>query len=432
MRGSMGAYRYSAELPPEERGWRGILRPFESSQYRWLFASNMAFFFAMNAQSTVVRPWITYQLTNSKVALGAIMLTVAVPMVFISPFGGVLADRWERRNLVLLGQAVIVLSELSILGLLALDALRFWHLLVGSALMGAVFPFVMPARQALVVNIVGKAGLSRAMALSMAGMNVTRVLGPALSGFLIDPIGIVWTYAVGTALYGVGVLTLLGVHRSRPPAHVREVSVLHSLGDGLRYLAGARTVTVLLFFGLVPMFLAMPFGSLLVVFAEDVWHVGARGLGVLTLIGGVGGVLGSVWVAQLGDSPRRLRRQMSSLISFCLAVAGFALSPWFYMALPLVLAANAFSSLFGTLNNTAIQLLIPDEVRGRVSSFLMMSFSLPLLGTFPLTVVAEFLGAPAAVTLAASGALVAALVFFALSPALRDMDAAVHKGMQDV
>jgi Na+/melibiose symporter-like transporter len=109
----------------------------------------------------------------------------------------------------------------------------------------------------------------------------------------------------------------------------------------------------------------------------------------------------------------------------------FAVSPWFLLALPLILLANVFSSIFGTLNNTAIQLLIPDEVRGRISSFLMMSFSLPLLGTLPMSAVAEVYGARVAVALAALLAVGVILIFYAASPALRNLDVNVLKGMRE-
>ena len=426
------SYQGRQGLPAEQRGWRNALKPFQNTQYRWLYGSNMAVFFAMQAQGMVVRPWITYQLTDSKLLLGLMMLTMAGPMVAVAPFAGVWADRLERRNLVVAGQSIIVLGEFVILGLLMSGELQFWHLMAVASVMGCVFPFIMPARQALVVNVVGKASLSQAMALSMTGMNATRVVGPALAAGLMSWIGVEWTYASLTIFYVIGVLTLLGVHRQEPPQHMREISVMRSMADGFRYFRTNETVLVLTLFGLVPMLLAMPFMTLLVVFARDIWEVGTTGLGYLQFAGGLGGILGSAWVASLGDNPRRLMLQMLSVVVFCVSLFGFALSPWFVLGIGLVFVANIFQSLFGTLNSTAVQLLIPDEVRGRVSSFMMMSFSLPMLGAFPMSVMAEFWGAPVAVGSAAVLALLAALLFYVLSPALRDMDESIRKGMQDM
>jgi hypothetical protein len=197
----------------------------------------------------------------------------------------------------------------------------------------------------------------------------------------------------------------------------------------VRYLREDRLVAVLLLFGLIPMFLAMPFQTLLVVFAEKVWGVGSMGLGLLSGMAGAGGVVGSMWVAWRHDSGRRAERQLLSMLGFGGFLLLFAQSPWFWPAVPAVLLANVFASVYGTLNNTAIQILIPDRVRGRISSFLMMSFSLPLLGTLPMSALAEARGAPLAVSLAALLAIAVALLFYAASPSLRHMDAAVRRAL---
>jgi MFS family permease len=410
--------------PIPRRGLRGALASLEHPEYRWMFASNVAFFLAMSGQG-IVRAWLAFELTGSELALGLVSFTAAVPMLLIAPIGGVMSDRLERRNVIAAGQSLVLVSELGVLALLATGNLAFWHLLVAAGVMGCVFPFIMPARQALVVSIVGRRGLPNAMALSMAGMNVTRVVGPALAGFLLGPLGSSGTYTVGVSLYAIALLTMLRVRR-RPPAPTAKVSVYANALEGARYVRDHRLVLMLIFFGLVPMFLAMPFQSLLVVFAEEVWQVGPSGLGLLSAAGGIGGVAGSFYVAWRADSHHRVQRMMVSIVGFGVFLFAFSLTPYFGLALGLVFVANAFASVYSTLNNTAIQMIIPDEVRGRISSFLMMSFSLPLLGTLPLSALAEAYGAPSAVALASVLAVAVALAFFAGSHELRNMDASVQ------
>jgi MFS family permease len=142
-------------------------------QCRWMYASNIAFFFAMNGQF-VVRSYLAFKLTGSAFSLGLVNLAVAIPMLFISPFGGVVADRVEKKRLIMTGQALLLANELVVLVLLLAGLLEFWHLLLVVFAMGCLFPFIMPARQAIVANIVGRQGLGNAMALQMGGMN-----GPA-------------------------------------------------------------------------------------------------------------------------------------------------------------------------------------------------------------------------------------------------------------
>jgi len=404
----------------------GTFAALRNRQFRWLYASNMSFFLAMHGQ-TVVRSWLVYDLTGSEVALGMITAAIALPMLVVAPFGGVIADRVERRTLIGLGQLLVLLSESTVWTLLLLDRLTFAHLMAATLVMGFVFPFIMPARQAIVVNIVGREGLTNAIALNMGGMNATRVLG-MFSGFLIAPFGVQKAYAFGVIMYAVGLGCLRGV-RAYPEVVGGGTRMLDNFLDGLRYLADTRVVLLLLLFGLIPMFLAMPFQQLLVAFAERVWDEGSRGFTVMSATAGLGGVAGSFYVAQRASEPRRVQLMLYSMLAFGGSLVLFAQSPGMWLALPALFLATAGSSVFGALNNTAIQLVIPDEVRGRISSLMMMSISLPLFGTLPVGKAAEMWGPPLAVTGSAALAILAVLAFYALSPTIRGLDHAVRSAL---
>ena len=412
------------ELSERPSGWRAATASMRFEQFRWVFGSNMAFFFAMNGQF-IVRSYLAFKLTDSAFALGLVNLVVAVPMLLISPFGGVVADRVEKRRLILVGQGALIASELVVLTLLITERLEFWHLMATVFLMGVIFPFIMPARQAIVVNIVGRDGLSNAMALQMGGMNASRVAGPVFAGFLLSFIGVKWTYGLALILYVVALLAMSRVNRSPPDSERKPRSVLGDLGDGFRYVWTDRPVRALMGLSIVPILLAMPFQTLLVVFAEDVWHTGSTGLGILQAVAGFGGILGSVYVAWRGDTPRKVRLMLATLMAFGGTLFLFAISPWFILALPLVLLSDVFASIFNTVNGTAIQLLIPDEVRGRVMSLMMMTFGLTPLGTVPVSAVAQQWGAPVAVAGASALMLVTALIIYVLCRSLREADVAM-------
>ena len=433
MRGGVGPPRGSSGAPGSSSGSGSMFEPLRNRSYRWLFGSNLAFFFAMGSQQ-VVRAWLAFDITKSELALGMTMFAAAVPMLFMAPLGGAVADRVERRTLIMAGQAVGFVAQAVIFLLIAADLLEFWHLIVSALVMGTVFPFIMPARQAIVVNIVGTEGLQSAMGLSMAGMNATRIVGPAAGGFLISLMGVGTAYAFGVGLFAISLACMAFVSKSSPPNLGLNRSLARSIQEGVHYIVGHRLLLTMLGFGLIPMFLAMPFQNLLVVFSEEVWDMGSVGLGILSSAGGVGGMVGAVWVASRSDGSR-LRRMMFSVLAFGSLLFLFSRCPWFWPAVGLVFVANIFASAFQTLNNTAVQLLIPDEVRGRISSFLMMSFSLPLLGTVPVAALAEAYGAPLAVGAASAAAVVVALVFYATSRTLRHLDehisAALEPGEDD-
>ena len=404
--------------PPDGGGAFASLR---HRQFRWVYASNTAFFFAMNGQF-VVRSYLAFKLTDSAFSLGLVNLAVSLPMLIISPFGGVIADRVEKKRLIMIGQALLLANEIGVLLLLLTNQLEFWHLLCAMFLMGCLFPFIMPARQSIVVNIVGRQGLANAMALQMGGMNAARVGGPVTAGLVIAAFGLNWMYVVAVGLYLAALLAMSRVDRAYPTQGQQKKSVMGDLLDGFRYVRDDPPVRVLLLLSLIPIMLAMPFQALLVVFAEDVWGVGTTGLGVLQAAAGIGGILGSIFVAWKGATPRKLRLMMASLLAFGGTLFLFALSPWFLLALPLVLIADIFASIFNTVNNTAIQLLIPDAVRGRVMSLMMMTFGLTPLGTVPVSAAAEAWGAPAAVAGASALTVVFAVLIYLLSAALRSID----------
>jgi MFS family permease len=399
---------------------------FRDDAYRWLFTSNVAFFLAMQSQA-VVRGFLAFQLTGSEFALGGVSFAVAAPMLLVSPIGGVLADRFDRRRLIAAAQGLVLVSESIVLALYVTKHLAFWHLLAAALVIGCVLPLVMPARQAIVANLVGRERLASAVALNMTGMNTARVVGPALGGLLIVGDDVRIAYAAGIATYAAALLCMLKLDAARPPDSARARSLWSNLVAGFAYLGGNRLVTLLLLFGLLPMFLAMPFQQLLPAFAQKVWPVGSNGLGLLSAVVGLGGVAGSLFVAWRGDASWRLRMQLTCLFGFCALLSAFCWIPSFWAALAVLFVANFFASLFGTLNSTAIQLLISDAVRGRVSSFLMMSYSLPLLGVLPISYAARELGVQVAVSGAALLAMVLAALFCAASPTLRGMNAAVGR-----
>jgi len=418
--------------PLPATGWRGALASLENRQFRWLWSGNVAFFFAMQSMSMVLRTSLAYELAGGNpLAIGSVTFTVAIPMVLLAPLGGVLADRMDRRRLIATCQAILLVSEGATCLLFALGILQFWHLIALGAVIGTMFAIMMPSRQAIVVNVVGRAQLGNAMALNMTGMNVTRVVGPAAAGVGMATLGITPTYILGLALYAIALFAMTRLRPALPPPGAGRPPVLRSIAEGFHYLGAHRMVLLLIVFGVVPMLLMMPFQPLLVVFANDVWHTGGMGLGALNAAAGIGGMAGAFLVAVRGEADRRLSMMLLSVLGFAGALGIFAFCPWFAVAMFMLLIANVFATVFSVLNNTAIQQLVPDEVRGRISSFLTMSFSFPMLGSLPVSALARSYGAPTAVGAASLTAIALSIVFYLSSPSLRGLDDAVRGALEN-
>jgi MFS transporter, DHA1 family, staphyloferrin A biosynthesis exporter len=410
----------------------GVFSVLSIPEFRWLFVGNVAFFFAMQGQ-ILTRSILAWDLTGSAQSLAYINLVVAVPMMFASMIGGAITDRVERRQLVIIGQCLITGNEIFILILLLLGQLEFWHLLCTAFIAGCAFPFIMPARMAITINVVGHERIQSAMAISGGAMNLSRVAGPAMAGLIIAQFSMVAAYIVSTLLYGAAVICMLFVKRNiaiQPEGGKQPLLV--DIVYGFQYIKANKPVMVCLLFGLVPMFLAMPFQSLLVMLVEQNWQTGETGIGILMGAGGVGGVLGSIWIARRGDKSERLQLMCVTVISFAVLLGVFTQTSIFYLALLPLALANLCASAFQTVNNATVQILVDDSVRGRMSSFMMMSFGLTPLGVFPMAIAADYFGAANAILGACIALVVVTAAFIGLSKTLREIDSTVEIAMEKV
>ena len=264
-------------------------------------AGNAAFFLAMQGQ-VLTRTFLAWELTQEEMSLAYINIAFAIPMLIFSLLGGAMSDRIERRKLIVIGQLILLANECTIMGLLIVGTLEFWNLLIAGMIAGSIMPFIMPARTALVYDVVGPNKLGSAMALSSAVMNLSRILGPAMMGFAISLYSTVGAYIIAVTLYSTSVLCMLGIHRNKNNhGNTLKPSLSQDVLAGIMYVKSYRPLLICILFGLAPMLLAMPFQSFLVVFADQVWAVGERGLGILMGMSGLGGVIGSIWVAQRGE-----------------------------------------------------------------------------------------------------------------------------------
>ena len=378
----------------------------------------------------LTRTLLAWELTGEATSLAYINLVIAFPLIFASVLGGAITDRVERRQLVIFGQALITANELFILILLLLGKLEFWHMLCTAFVAGCAFPFIMPARMAITMKVVGSQRLQSAMGFQSGAMNLNRILGPAVMGLIVAQFSYEAAYYLSTALYSLAIFCMFGVGHSRSDeSGAKKKPLLEDIALGFSYIRANRPVLICLLFGLLPMFLAMPFQNILVMLAEQAWNVGDSRVGTLMATGGAGGVVGALWVVRRGDDAGRMKMMLGSTIAFGICLAIFVLTPVFTIALLPLLAANVFANASQTVNNAAIQLLVEDKVRGRMSSFMMLSFGLTPIGVFPMAIVADNFGAVSAI-LGASALLIAiTIVFFLLSKTLRALDRSIEGAM---
>jgi MFS family permease len=391
-------------------------RSLENPVYRSLWLGLLTVYLAMQV-SMIARGYLAFQLSGSAASLGLVMLARGVPQFILSPVGGVVADRIEKRQLLVVTQAAMVVLSSVTAVLVLTDVIAIWHLVVLGALEGAVWVFNMPARQALVPELVGDEDLMGAIALNSAGFNATRIVGPAAAGVLISTswCGIGGVFLVVVVCHAVFILSLarLPEGRRREARHASG-SMFGQVGSGFRYIGRSSALVVLLLMGAVPIILGMAYQTLLPVFQERVLDVGPRELGLLYAGAGVGALSGALTLASLSGVRRKDVLQIGFGVAFGAALVLFAQMPVFWGALVAVVLVGFFGNTFTALNNSMLMMTADRAYHGRVISIYEMLWSCMMFASWPIGILVDAAGAPWTVTV--FGVLVAAVIL-ALAPA---------------
>lgn len=354
--------------------------------------------------------WLVLSLNGSAWDLGLLNFFRLAPLLALSLIGGVIADRMDRRQLLMRTQIAAMLLSFATAALVYSPWLSLWPLLVLSTLRGALLSFDRPARQSLIPGLVPREHVANAVALHSALRNFTRIFGPSVGGVLIALVGVGGSFLVNAFSF-IAVIVALLLMRVPP----RKVSVgahgtLRSgIGEGFKYVRSEPTIGAILLLTLVPMVFGLPYQTLVPVFARDVLDVGSVGYGLLSAAGGVGALIGAIGMAYFG----RVTGQGLVLGAFAFGVGlvGFASSPWFALSLSLLVLVGFCNQVYMTTANTLLQSLVPDELRGRVMSIYLMDRGLIPMGSLIAGGLAVVLGAP--LTLAAMGAICAGLALAA-------------------
>jgi MFS family permease len=343
-----------------------------------------------------------------------------LPILIFTLLGGVVADRVERRRLMMLTQTAALLLALALAVLVSTGLVQIWMVLLVAVGRGIMMSFNQPARQSLISELVPRHDLMNAIALNSATLNLTRVLGPALGGVLIATIGVAGVFYLNAASF-LAVLYALAVMRFPEFVPRAHRSVLVDLTGGLRYLAGHAVLRTLVLLALLPMVFGIPYMTMLTVFAKDVLAVGATGLGLLTACSGVGAVAGALFVASLYEFDRRGRLMLAGLVAFGVALLVFAFSPALWLSMLALVAVGASQQVYMATNNTLIQIHVDEEFRGRVLSTLFLNRSMVPLGTMLAGLGTAVFGVQVTVGAMAATLVVMALLAARLAPAARDL-----------
>ena len=396
-----------------------LLRAFRHRNYRLFFGGQLVSLTGTWMQS-IAESWLVYRLTGSSAMLGVAAFASQAPVLLFATIGGAVADRVDRHRIIVITQTLSMILPLALAALTLTGTVQVWHVLALAASLGVVNAFDIPARQAFIVDMVGRDDLMNAIALNSSMVNGARVVGPAVAGLLVAAVGEGWCFLLNGVSYLAVIAGLLMMDVPKRPKAGEQRSVLRDTIEGFRFVAGtAPVLALLLLLGLVSL-AGMPYAVLMPVFADQILHGGPRGLGLLMGATGLGALCGALSVAMRSGVSGLGRWVAVSAAAFGVSLALFSLSRTFWLSALLLVPVGASMMVEMASSNTLIQSMVPNALRGRV----MAVYSIMFMGMAPLGALfagsaAERLGAPKTVAIGGLICVAASAVFAARLPALR-------------
>ena len=367
---------------------KGLLRTFSSLRQRnfRLFWLSQMISLTGTWMQTTGQTWLVLELTHSAWQLGLVGALQSLPVLLFSLFGGVFADRWPKRRVLLVTQSLASVQAVLLWGLMASGMLQLWHLYILALLLGLTNSLDRPTRQAFVVEMVGREDLLNAIALNSSLSTLARIIGPSLGGIIIAASNVTVLFLLNALSFlpVIVSLTLIRHHElhaqsPQPPHEGKQLSTWQSLCEGVNYVWQTSEVgLILLIVGLVLLF-GSNFNVVLPIFATDVLHGGATDFGFLSAAIGLGALLSALWLAWSNQQPT-IHRLLIGMLIFALLEAMFAVSQLYFLSFILIACVGFMETAFAAQAVTMLQAAPPDHLRGRVTSVLVLSFD----GTVPL------------------------------------------------
>jgi len=394
-------------------------RAFRHRNYQLFFGGQLISLTGTWMQA-VAESWLIYRLTGSSALLGATSFVTLVPVFLFATIGGTVADRRHRHHIILTTQTAAMLLTFVLAALTLSGRVQVWHVFVLATCLGVVNAFDIPARQAFVVEMVGREDLSNAIALNSTMVNGARVVGPAIAGAVVALVGEGWCFLLNAVSYIAVIAGLLLMRVPPRPRPAARTSALRETLDGFQFVARTAPVRALLLLLGVVSFAGMPYSVLMPIFAESILNSGSKGLGLLMAASGLGSLGGAVALATR-NGVRGLGRWVAiATACFGGALIAFSFSRSFSLSAALLVPVGAAMIVEMAASNTLIQAMVPNVLRGRVMAvYSMMFMGMAPFGALFAGWLAERIGAPYTVALGGSICIVAAAIFSFHLPALR-------------
>ncbi len=395
------------------------LRAFRNHDYRLLWPANLLSYCSRWMHMTILG-WLVLQLTDSPWLVALVGFFGMVPMLALGLVGGLLADRANRKAVILSTQVAGLIASTAMLVLLATSSEEFWHAYVILSVAGTAWALEMPSRRSAIHDLLGSSGMTNGIALDSVAMSASRMIGPALAGLLISTTGFVGAYSAVVVTYLTAIVLLWRFTLASAPREGRaSVSLTKDLVEGVRYVWGhaalRATITVTVLMNL----LMFPYQHMVPVISRDVLNMGPGPMGVLMAGAGLGAMIGAVLVASATNIQHHGRLYIGgSTISFA-ALLLFASSQWYSLSLPALILLGLGTAGFSTMQASIVMFVARRDVRGKALGVVSMAIGTSPIGALIEGAVADWQGPGFALGLNAAVGLVCMALVATLLPALR-------------
>ena len=409
----------SKEKESDEHSNIGPFASFRILNYSFFWLASLlsitSFFMLM-----IARGWLIFDITGSVSMVGYVSAVAQVPSLVLSVFGGVIADRFNRKRILLVNEFINFSVLLTLAVLVLTDTVEIWHLMVLGLINGITFSLAFPARAAIVPSLVPPQNIANAVALSSIMFSGAQLLGPPIAGWLIGAFEPGIAFLVAAGFVGAGIPLFLGLKENSlaKPRDLSGSSVVSNILEGIRYIRNSSFISGLMVLGFFVVVFGLPYQTFLPVFAEEILNSGPIGLGYLGGAGGIGAIAGSLLIATYNKVGQMKKLLVVGALGLGIFICLFAISTVFLLSLFFALMAGFFFQLVMTSNFALIQVLVPDNLRGRVLSVRFIVFGMTPGGILFLGVMAESIGTGYATAIFGAICLVGTLVSLLVFPVL--------------
>jgi len=395
------------------------LRALQYRNFRLFFGGQLISLIGTWMQN-IAQAWLVYRMTGSLALLGGVGFSSQIPVFLFGPLGGIAADRYSRRRIVIATQTAAMVLAFILAALTLTGTVHVWHIFVLSSLLGVVNSFDVPARQSFIVEMVGRVDMMNAIALNSSMFNASRVAGPAIAGLLVAAIGEGWCFFANGASYLAVIAGLLLMRVTPREMVMPSGSPWSHVLEGFRFVIENPPVHALLALLGVVSVTGMPYTVLMPAFADRILHGGPKALGWLMGTTGIGALAAALLLASRRNLRGLGRWVAVAATAFSVTLVAFSFSRTMWLSM-VFLAAVGFSMMIQMgSSNTLIQSMVPDRLRGRVMAvYSMMLMGMAPFGALLAGLVADRLGAPTTVAAGGVMCLAAAGVFWMYLPRIR-------------